>query len=191
MWGLKGAFRLNFIWRGKRGTMGPCLLALIRAQSRIELMGYTLTLPNYTMRGLTCPIVGQTIKWVFEQTSLWTDLHHWFATMENGALHLNHSNTSQALDLFFVLSWAIWSNINKLVHNDSPLSPPQVWTLANNSLEDFKNDAGSLDMLPPRHSQNRWEAPPQGVLKVNVDGATSNQGRNSLEWSLGIALVML
>ena len=54
------------------------------------------------------------------------------------------------------------------MHNDSPLSPPQVWTLANNSLEDLKNAAASLDILPPRHSQNRWEAPPQGVFKVNV-----------------------
>ena len=65
------------------------------------------------------------------------------------------------------------------MHNDSPLSPPQVWTLANSSLVDFKNAAATLDILPPRHSQNRWEAPPQGVFKVNVDGATSNQGRNA------------
>ena len=121
--------------------------------------------------------------------SLWPDYsrppqgHHWsFLDM---ALHLNYSNASQALDLFFVLSWAIWSNRNKLVHNDSPLSPPQVWTLANNSLEDFKNAAASLDILPPRRSQNRWKAPPQGVFKVNVDGATSNQGRNS---SIGVII---
>ena len=58
------------------------------------------------------------------------------------------------------------------MHNDSPLSAPQVWTLANSSLEDFKNAVASLDILPPRHSQNRWEAPPQDVFKVNVDGAT-------------------
>ena len=77
--------RINFIERGKWGTMGPCSLALIRAQSRIDLMDYTLTLHNYTMRGLTCPIVGQTIKWVLERTNLWTDLHPWFATMENGS----------------------------------------------------------------------------------------------------------
>ena len=86
---------------------------------------------------------------------------------------------------FFALSRAIWSNRNKLVHNDSPLSPPQVWTLVNNSLEDFKNTAASLDILPPRHSQNRWETPPQGVFKVNVDGVTSNQGRNS---SIGVII---
>ena len=93
-------------------------------------------------------------------------------------LYLIHSNASQVLDLFFVLSWAIWSNRNKLVHNDSPLSPSQVWNLTICTLEDFKM-AASLDILPSRHSQNRWEAPPQGVFKINVDGATSDHGRNS------------
>ena len=63
------------------------------------------------------------------------------------ALHLIHSNASQVLDLFFVLSWAIWSNRNKLVHNDSPLSPSPVWNLAIYTLEDFKM-AASLDILP-------------------------------------------
>ena len=63
------------------------------------------------------------------------------------ALHLIHSSASQVLDLFFVLSWAIWSNRNKLVHNDSPLSPSQVWNLAIYTLEDFKM-AASLDILP-------------------------------------------
>ena len=64
------------------------------------------------------------------------------------------------------------------MHNDSPLSPSQVWILAISTLEDFKMSA-SLDILPSRHSQNRWEAPPQGVFKINVDGATSEHGRNS------------
>ena len=71
------------------------------------------------------------------------------------------------------------------MHNDSPLSPSQVWSLAINTLEDFKKAVASLDILSPRHSQNRWEAPPQGVFKVNVDGATSNQGRNS---SIGVII---
>ena len=101
------------------------------------------------------------------------------------ALHLNLSNASQALDLFFVLSWAIWFSKNKLVHNDSPLSPSQVWSLTINTLEDFKKVVASLDILPPRHSQSRCEAPSQGVFKVNVDGATSNQGRNS---SIGVII---
>ena len=52
-------------------------------------------------------------------------------------------------------------------------------------MEDFKKAAASLDILPPRHSQNKWVAPPQGVFKVNVDGATSNQGRNS---SIGVII---
>ena len=94
------------------------------------------------------------------------------------ALHLIHSNASQVLDLFFILSWAIWSNRKKLVHNDSPLPPSQIWILAISTLEDFRK-AASLDFLPSRHSQYRWEAPPQGVFKINVDGATSDQGRNS------------
>ena len=57
--------------------------------------------------------------------------------------------------------------------------------MAINTLEDFKKAVASLDILSPRHCQNRWEAPPQGVFKVNVDGATSNQGRNS---SIGVII---
>ena len=120
--------------------------------------------------------------------SYWSDFprppqsHNWsFLDM---ALHLIHSNASQVLDLFFVLSWAIWSNRNKLVHNDSPLSPSQVWILAISTLVNFKMVA-SLDILPSRHSQNRWETPPQGVFKINVDGATSDHGRNS---SIGVII---
>ncbi|KAK7849904.1 putative ribonuclease h protein [Quercus suber] len=60
----------------------------------------------------------------------------------------------------------------------------QVWLMANNTLEDFKK-AASLDIIPPRHSQIRWEAPPLGVFKINVDGATSDQGRNS---SIGVII---
>ena len=64
-------------------------------------------------------------------------------------LYLIHSNASQVPDLFFVLSWAIWSNRNKLVHNDSPLSPSQFWNLTICTLEDFKM-AASLDILPSK-----------------------------------------
>ena len=71
------------------------------------------------------------------------------------------------------------------MHNDSLLSLSQVWSLAINTLADFKKVVASFDILPPRHSQNRWEAPPQGVFKVNVDGATTNQGRNS---SIGVII---
>ena len=66
-------------------------------------------------------------------------------------LYLIHSSSSQVLELFFVLSWAIWSNRNKLVHNDSPLSPSQVWILATNTLEDFKMVASS-NIIPLWHS---------------------------------------
>ena len=100
------------------------------------------------------------------------------------ALYLIHSSSSQVLELFFVLSWAIWSNRNKLVHNNSPLTPSQVWILATNTLEDFKM-AASSDIIPSRHSQIRWEAPPQGIFKINVDGATSEHGRNS---SIGVII---
>ena len=98
-------------------------------------------------------------------------------------LHLLQSNAPQ-LELFFVLSWVIWSNRNKLVHSDSPLSPSQVWQLATCTLEDFKK-ANSLALTPPSHPSSRWETPPQGVFKINVDGATSDQGNNS---SIGVII---
>ncbi|XP_023878442.1 uncharacterized protein LOC111990905 [Quercus suber] len=52
------------------------------------------------------------------------------------------------------------------------------------TLEDFRK-ATSLDLLPPRQSATRWMTPPQGVFKINVDGATSDQGRNS---SIGVII---
>ena len=145
------------------------------------------TYDNISKRGIscspTCPSCGLEPKDInhallhCEAASLvwsyWSDFprppysHNWsFLDM---ALHLIHSNASQVLDLFFILSWAIWSNRKKLVHNDSPLPPSQIWILAISTLEDFRK-AASLDFLPSRHSQNRWQAPPQEVFKINVDG---------------------
>lgn len=71
-----------------------------------------------------------------------------------------------------------------MVHNDSPLSPSQVWLLANSTLEDFRK-AASFDFSLPRQPSTSWEPPPQGIFKINVGGATSNQGSNS---SIGLII---
>ena len=53
-----------------------------------------------------------------------------------------------------------------------------MWQLATCTLEDFRK-ANSLAPTPPGHPSSRWETPPQGVFKINVDGVTSDQGNNS------------
>ncbi|XP_030970211.1 uncharacterized protein LOC115990525 [Quercus lobata] len=90
-------------------------------------------------------------------------------------LQICSSPTALHLEFFFAISWAVWYNKNKLIHDENGLPPMQIWEMAKNLVEDFK-EASLLDFTPLPSPQNGWVAPPSGYFKVNVDGASSIDG---------------
>ena len=90
-------------------------------------------------------------------------------------LQIRSSPTALHLEFFFVISWSVWYNKNKLIHDENDLPPLQILEMAENLVEDFKK--ASSWVFPPRLSpQSGWVAPPLGYFKVNVDGASSIDG---------------
>ena len=55
--------------------------------------------------------------------------------------------------------------------------PHQIWKFAMGYLKDYKENWTAPYQYRTKESR-KWEAPPNGVFKVNVDGAKSDQGRN-------------
>ena len=55
--------------------------------------------------------------------------------------------------------------------------PQQIWNFAMGYLKDVQRNRRSQPLHWTVESR-KWEAPPRGAFKINVDGATSEQGRN-------------
>ena len=70
--------------------------------------------------------------------------------------------STQDLEIFFAVAWAIWYNRNEVVHNESNLFPQQTWYMAKSSMEDYSS-AADADLSSIRISPNRWEPSPHGV----------------------------
>ena len=71
-----------------------------------------------------------------------------------------------------------------MVHELACQSPNQIWSFAKIYLQDFKEAVLPLSLLRP-HKGNRWVALPAGMVKINVDKATLENGRNS---SVGVII---
>ena len=63
-------------------------------------------------------------------------------------------------------------------------STTQIWCSANTIRWEYKEAAG-LCLQSQNNKASRWEAPLSGMYKINVDGATSNDGRPS---SVGVII---
>ena len=66
--------------------------------------------------------------------------------------------------------------MNQKVFKDVCNSAAQIWCSTNTIRWDFK-EAMRLCLQSQNNEALRWEAPPLGMFKINVDGATSNDGR--------------
>ena len=65
-------------------------------------------------------------------------------------LQICSSPAALHLEFFFAISWSVWYNRNKIIHDENGLLPLQILEMAKNLVEDFK-EASSWD-LPPRLS---------------------------------------
>ena len=52
-------------------------------------------------------------------------------------LHFCSSLLDKHLDFFFAITWSIWHNRNKIIHDESGLPPNLIWDLAKNIVEEF------------------------------------------------------
>ena len=88
--------------------------------------------------------------------------------MAAGALH--------DLELFFVTAWSLWCSRNLKVFEAEVQTPGQGWSFARRIIQDYKEasnlcNCGTVSDIP------KWRAPPVGMYKITVDGATSEDGR--------------
>ena len=100
------------------------------------------------------------------------------------ALKILNEGTAQDLEIFLVTSWTIWYCRNKNVFENLSYSDEQIWFYANTMRWEFK-EATAVYCQSQNNEATRWEVPPLGWVKINVDGATSNDGRPS---SVGVII---
>ena len=74
--------------------------------------------------------------------------------------------------------------MNQKVFKDVCNSAAQIWCSANTIRWEFK-EVVRLCLQSQNNEASRWEAPPSGMYKINVDKATSNDGRPS---SVGVII---
>ena len=94
-------------------------------------------------------------------------------------MHILTQKSTQDLETFFAVAWAIFYNRNKVVHNKSNLSPQQTWHMEKSLMEDYLSVANT-DLSYIRISPTRWEPPSPGVYKINFDGALDQNRYSSV-----------
>ena len=100
------------------------------------------------------------------------------------AMKLVELGTSYDLEVFLGATWAIWYNRNKIVHEASSQHPDQIWCFAEKYIRESKS-ASMVCSQGPARTDGKWTAPPPGYVKINVDGATSKNEKNS---SVGVVI---
>lgn len=88
------------------------------------------------------------------------------------------SGTDRDLEVFFGVARSIWYNRNQVAFESKCQLPSQIWSFARRFLQDYRGAWVTLN-TSPTVKNNRWTPPLPSVFKINVDGATSKDGRNS------------
>lgn len=81
-------------------------------------------------------------------------------------------------------AWSIWYSRNQRVHEAEGQTPSQNWNFASNLLQDYE-EASNYFLYGPSTCEISQKRPPEGVYKINTDGATSDDGRKS---SIGVII---
>ena len=102
----------------------------------------------------------------------------------DAALKILKEGADQDLEIFFVTSWAIWYNRNQKVFEDVCNLAAQIWCITNTIRWEFK-EVARLCLQRQNNEASGWRAPPSGMYKINVDGATSIDGR---PFSVGVMI---
>ena len=100
------------------------------------------------------------------------------------AMRFVAKGTSQDLETFFLTAWSIWYNRNQKVFEDNCRPPTQLWNFARKLSHDFM-EASNTFCDKQSSLKEGWSPPPLEIYKVNVNGATSNDGQPS---SIGVII---
>lgn len=100
------------------------------------------------------------------------------------SLHILAEGTTKDLEIMVMTAWSIWYSRNQRVHEAEGQTPSQNWNFASNLLQDHK-EASNYFLYGPSACEISWKRPPEGVYKINTDGATSDDGRKS---SIGVII---
>ena len=96
----------------------------------------------------------------------------------NVALDILKNCTNCDLEVFFGVAWSVWYNRNQVVFESKCQLPSQIWRFARSFIQDYIGAMFALNKNPAKEN-SRWTPPSPRVFKINVDGATSEDGRNS------------
>ena len=100
------------------------------------------------------------------------------------AMRILNEGAARDLELFAVATWSIWYNRNQKCFEDKLHSPNQVWYHTKRLISEHKEAIASLN---GKHAPegSRWMAPSPDFHKINVDGASLDDGRWS---SIGVVI---
>lgn len=91
----------------------------------------------------------------------------------------------QQLELFAVTAWSICNQRNQVHMHQPSCSPHLLVATARGRLAEFSS-IQLAPRTPPSKPRVQWQSPPQGMVKINFDGATSARDQ-----FLGIGVVFL
>ena len=120
--------------------------------------------------------------------SLWTDCPLVIGAesldFSNLAMKLLDAGNLKDLEILVVVAWAIWHSRNLRVFESISQGAEQTWNLAISMITDFK-EAEKFCSLGLAACEVSWRKPPNGVFKINSDGAAADDGRRS---SIGVII---
>lgn len=88
------------------------------------------------------------------------------------------NGSDRDLKAFFRVAWSIWYNRNLVVFESKCQLLSQISSFAMRFLQEYRGAWATMN-TSPKAKNNRWFPPPPGVFKINVDGVTFEDGRNS------------
>lgn len=94
------------------------------------------------------------------------------------AMNILADGTCQDLETFFGTAWAIWYNRNHKIFEDNNHLPFQTWNFAKRFIQEFK-EASQQYGHKKHNEEDKWNPPPIDMYKINVDGAASEDSRQS------------
>ena len=172
------------------------LLAKVRIFAWRACVNGLLTRMNMVTRGLevdaTCPMCGKEgestkhallyckkicdVWWFWQSCPI--NLLAETNDVVDVALRIMEAGTCHDLEIFFITAWSIWYNRNQVAHEAQGSPSVHIWGTAQRALNDY-NIVTAVNFLRQQPPEVGWSAPPSGLHKINVDSATSEDGRPS------------